>query len=132
MGSSNRKIGAVIDSSDVEKENVERADMIDIQWLIAENEGSDNIYLRKFTIKPGGSMGYHKHYGTEHVQYILNGTIKLVMDEEEYIVKKGSAVFIPKDVPHSYENPGDVDAEFLCIIPSGDVETEVLEDKYIP
>ncbi len=121
------KKGSVIDSRDVEKEKVKRADMIDIQWLIAEDECSDNIYLRKFTIKPGGSMGYHKHYDTEHLQYVLNGNIRLVMDEEEHILKKGNAVFIPKGVPHSYENPGDVNAEFLCIIPSGDVETEILE-----
>ncbi len=127
MASPNEKRGAVIDSHQVEKNEVERATKIDIQWLISDGEGSDNIYMRKFTIKPGGSMGYHKHDQTEHVQYILKGSIELVMDGENYSVSKGDAVFIPEDVPHSYVNTGNDDAEFLCIIPSGNMNTELLE-----
>ncbi|MFO7792805.1 MAG: cupin domain-containing protein [Candidatus Saliniplasma sp.] len=126
MASSNERQGAVIDSDSVEKNDVERADDIDIQWLISKDQGSDNIFMRKFTIKPGGSMGYHKHDETEHVQYVLKGTIELLMDGEKYTVSKGDAVFIPSDVPHSYENIGDKDAVFLCIIPSGEVHTEII------
>jgi len=128
MASPNEKRGVVIDSQEVEKNEVERAKDIDIQWLISEEEGSDNIFMRKFTIKPGGSMGYHKHDQTEHVQYVLKGSIKLVMDGVKYIVNKGDSVFIPHNVPHSYENIGKVDAEFLCIVPSGEIQTELIEE----
>lgn len=128
MASPKEKRGAVIDSQEVEKNEVERAKDIDIQWLISEEEGSDNIYMRKFTIKPGGSMGYHKHDETEHVQYVLKGSIELMMDGVKYTVSRGDAVFIPQNVPHSYENIGDDDAKFLCIIPSGDVQTEIIKN----
>ncbi len=127
MSSPEKKRGVVIDSQRVEKNKVERADDIDIQWLISDDQGSENIYMRKFTIKPGGSMGYHKHDSTEHIQYVLKGNIDLLMDGVKYNVSKDDAVFIPREVPHSYENNGEEDAEFLCIIPSGDVNTEVIE-----
>lgn len=124
MVSSKEKQGVVINSKDVEKKEVEGADSIDIQWLISEEQGSENIYMRKFTIKPGGSMVYHKHSNTEHVQYVLQGTIDVLMDGEEYKFDKGDAIFIPKNTPHSYENNGKIDAVFLCMIPSGETQTE--------
>ena len=117
----------VKNSIDVERVEVERAEEIGIQKLITEDDGSENIHLRKFTMQPGGSMGLHSHDNAEHVQYVLKGIIKVTIGDSEYTVREGFSLFIPRKTPHSYENIGNTEAEFLCIIPSVDVHTEMKE-----
>ncbi|MFW6040979.1 MAG: cupin domain-containing protein [Thermoplasmatota archaeon] len=120
--------GQVIKNSlEVGKDIVERAEKITVQRLITEKDGSSNIRMRKFTLEPEGKMGLHKHDNTEHVQYVLKGVIKIIFNEVEKTVKEGDAVFIPENTPHSYENIGKTRAEFLCMIPTVDVHTEILE-----
>ena len=41
-------------------------------------------------------------------------------------VKAGDSIYIPKGTMHWYQNTGDEDAEFLCIIP----KTERYESVY--
>lgn len=119
--------GIVRDSIKVDREEVEKADGIMIQRLITEKQGSENIRMRKFTMEPGGSMVLHKHSNTEHVQYVLKGVIEVTIEGETHTVREGSAVFIPKGSSHSYKNIGRIRAQFLCMIPTVDIETEVLE-----
>lgn len=115
----------VKNSIDVQKVDVERAEDISIKKLITKDDGSDNIHLRKFTMEPGGKMGLHSHDNAEHVQYVLKGIIKVTLGDKEYTVREGFSLFIPRKTPHSYENIGNTDAEFLCIIPSVDVQTDL-------
>ncbi len=118
--------GIVRHSEEVEKKEVERAEGIKKQKLITSTEGSKNCYMRKFTMEEGGKMGSHRHQDTEHVQYVIRGEIKIFLGDEVYIAPEDSTVFIPAGTSHSYENVGDGEAEFLCIIPAGDVKTELL------
>ncbi len=119
--------GTVKNSDDVVKEEVPDAKGIKIQWLISDKDGSDRIYLRKFTMEPGADMTLHSHPDTEHVQYYIKGKVKLFMSSDEYDVEAGDSVFIPAGVKHKYVNLSTEEAIFLCMIPGGDTVTNLEE-----
>ncbi|MEM0384063.1 MAG: cupin domain-containing protein [Candidatus Caldarchaeum sp.] len=111
-------MAVVKNTSSVGSQEVEKAKLALIQWLIDSRDGSSNIYLRKFTIKPGGEIPSHSHPDMEHVQYVLRGEYDVVLDGVVHRVKTGDVLFIPAKTVHSYRNTGGEDAEFLCIITS--------------
>lgn len=115
-----------ITADKVKMEEVENTDGIFIQWLLSEKEGSERIYIRRFTLKPGAKMPFHKHGNCEHLQYYLKGKGKVRMGKKDIDVNQGDALFIPSGVPHSYLNTGDDDLQFLCIVPGIDIETDFL------
>ncbi|MBS3817512.1 MAG: cupin domain-containing protein [Candidatus Thermoplasmatota archaeon] len=117
----------ILNSDDVEVEKVEKGDEVFIQRLITDGENAENCFMRRFTMKPGAFMPSHRHEDTDHVQYILNGKMEVNIDGDNRTVKEGDSLYIPVGVPHSYENPFDEEIRFLCIVPSGGIETKVLD-----
>ncbi len=117
----------VKESKKVEMEDVPAAEGIKIQWLIADKEGSHNIHLRKFILEPGASMPKHLHENTEHLQYYLEGEVKVTFGKEEIDLKKDNVLFIPQGAAHAYDNESDEKAEFLCIVPGKDIKTKILD-----
>ncbi|MDD2522841.1 MAG: cupin domain-containing protein [Anaerolineaceae bacterium] len=93
--------------------------------LISDQE-APNFAMRKFTIRPGGSMPLHINL-VEHEQYVLNGKALLRIEDVIHEVQPGDVVFIPAKVPHSYESVGDEAFEFLCLIPNKFDETIIVE-----
>lgn len=87
-----------------------------IQILISPEEGP-HFAMRRFTMKPGGSMPRHTN-AVEHEQYVLQGRARIGIGDEVYEVGPGHVVFIPAGVPHWYENIGDEDFVFLCLVPN--------------
>jgi len=108
-------------------QKIERGIGAEMAWLLDRHDGAPNFELRKFTIKPGGSIPKHYHPEIEHVQYVLRGRYKVGVGAKVHVVKAGDSVFIPKGTPHWYKNTGTDVAEFLCIIP----KTERYDTIYI-
>lgn len=111
----------------VKPQRVEKAEGTEIAWLVDRNDGAPNFEMRKFTIKTGGSIPAHYHPEIEHEQYVLKGRYKIGLDDNVLEVKEGDSIFIPKGTRHWYQNTGEVDAEFLCIIP----KTEKYDSVYL-
>ncbi|MEM0348757.1 MAG: cupin domain-containing protein [Candidatus Caldarchaeum sp.] len=109
---------------DAEARPVDRARDTFIQVLVDARDGSANIFLRRFVIKPGGEIPAHSHPDMEHVQYVLRGEYEVVLDGVVHRVKAGDVLFIPAKTVHSYRNMGKEDAEFLCVIRGGPYETK--------
>lgn len=116
-------------TGEVAAKPVDRAVKTEIQWLIDRNDGAPNFELRKFTIRPGGSIPKHYHTSIEHEQYVLAGDYQVGIGEELHRVKAGDSVFIPAGTVHWYVNDGKKDAEFLCIVPKVEKYEQIfLED----
>ena len=96
---------------------VDRAVKTEIAWLIDRHDGAPNFELRKFTIKPGGSIPRHYHPDIEHEQYVLSGDYEVGIGDKVHRVKEGDSVYIPAKTIHWYQNKGVENAEFLCIVP---------------
>jgi quercetin dioxygenase-like cupin family protein len=95
----------------------DKAVKTEIAWLIDRHDGAPNFELRKFTIKPGGSIPKHYHPDIEHEQYVLAGNYKIGIGEKVYRLKAGDSLYVPAGTVHWYENNGKENAEFLCIVP---------------
>jgi len=104
-------------SGKVKAEPAKNAIDAELQWLIDRNDGAPNFELRKFRIKPGGSIPKHYHPEIEHEQYVIKGNYTVGIGDKQHKVKTGDALFIPAGTIHWYKNNGKEDAEFLCIIP---------------
>jgi quercetin dioxygenase-like cupin family protein len=98
-------------------ENVEKAVGTKIQWLITRGDGAPNFELRKYMIRPGGRIPKHHHPDIEHEQFVLSGKYKVGIGDKVHSARPGDSLYIPPGTPHWYENDGNVDAEFLCIVP---------------
>jgi len=96
---------------------VDKAVKTQIAWLIDRNDGAPNFELRKFTIKPGGSIPRHYHHDIEHEQYVLAGKYQVGIGDKVYTVKEGDSLFVPAGTVYWYENKGKANAEFLCVVP---------------
>jgi len=114
-------------ATDVEAKNVAAGKDTTIQVLISAQEGP-NFALRKFSMQPGGGMPRHTNL-VEHEQYVLNGQAHITIGDKSFDVKKGDVVFIPEGVPHSYDNTGEDNFEFLCIVPNKPDEIKVLDEN---
>jgi quercetin dioxygenase-like cupin family protein len=106
---------------------VPKASKTEIAWLIDRHDGAPNFELRKFTIRPGGSIPRHYHPEIEHEQYVLAGRYEVGIGEQVHVVKEGDSLYIPAGTVHWYENRGSANAEFLCIVP----KTEKYEAVYL-
>jgi quercetin dioxygenase-like cupin family protein len=98
-------------------EKVDRAVKTEIEWLLDRHDGAPNFEMRRFKIKPGGSIPEHFHPDIEHEQYVLRGKYRVGLGKKVYEVKAGDSIYIPAGTHHWYKNSGKESAEFLCIIP---------------
>ncbi|MDN5321988.1 MAG: hypothetical protein PWQ67_442 [Clostridia bacterium] len=70
----------------------------------------------KITLKPGDSIGFHKHEGDAETYYILSGEGIVDDNGTKTKVKAGDLIYTPNGESHSIENTGDVDLEFIALI----------------
>ncbi len=117
----------LMDSEDVEVEEVDKGEKVFIQRLVTDSEGAENCFMRKFTMKPGAFMPLHEHEETDHVQYILKGKMEVELGDETNVAEEGDIQYISSDLEHSYKNPYDDEVVFLCIVPAGDIKTTMIE-----
>ena len=109
-------------------QKVENAVETEIEWLVDRHDGAPNFEMRKFTIRPGGSIPKHYHPDIEHEQYVLKGRYKVGIGDRVYEVREGDSIYIPSGQIHWYQNMGEQTAEFLCIVPKKEKYESVYTD----
>lgn len=85
-----------------------------------------NFAMRRFVMEPGGGMPRHTNT-VEHEQFVLRGQARITIGDDQITVQAGDVVFIPQGAPHSYQNVGEENFEFLCLIPNKEDVIEILE-----
>jgi len=110
---------------DVDSQIVKAGDKTTIQVLISSQEGP-NFAMRRFVMEPGGGMPNHTNT-VEHEQFVLRGHARIGIGDETYEVKAGDVVFISEGVPHWYQNVGQENFVFICIIPNKPDEIKIVE-----
>ena len=112
-------------ANDVQANVVKNGDMATMQVLISAQEGP-HFAMRRFIMEPGGWMPEHTNT-VEHEQYVLRGHANIGIGQEKFEVLAGDVVFIPQGVPHWYQNIGQENFEFLCLIPNLPDEIKLVE-----
>jgi len=97
---------------------MEGAKDVRMKILLGPEDGSDNIILRRFSIRPGGHTPHHRH-PYEHLVKVEKGR-GMAIDEagHELSLGEGQSAFVPADSTHQFRNPYGEPFEFLCIIPN--------------
>ena len=70
--------------------------------------------LAEATVPPGGATTPHRHPQTEEIYYILCGTGRMRLGDEEREVKPLDAILIPPGTRHTIANTGSEPLRFLC------------------
>jgi len=58
------------------------------------------ITMAQFFFAEGGTVPRHQHEN-EQLMYVVEGTLRVTVGDEEVIVRRGEVLQIPSDVPHS-------------------------------
>jgi mannose-6-phosphate isomerase-like protein (cupin superfamily) len=61
----------------------------------------------------------HLHHKHEETWYVLEGELEFTVGEESARVGAGAWVLVPIGVPHTFRNPSDQPARFLCTMTPG-------------
>jgi len=74
---------------------------------------------------PGGPPGParliappHLHRNDDEAWYVLEGTLRVRVGNQEVEAHAGSAVFVPRGTPHTYWNPGPFPTRYLLVMTS--------------
>lgn len=70
----------------------------------------------RVVLKPGCSLGCHKHEGTSETIYILQGTALYNDNGSASTLQAGDVTFCPEGESHSIENIGDDDLLIMALI----------------
>ena len=93
------------------------------QVLLGPEDGAPHFAMRRFVMGPDGGMPLHTNL-VEHEQYVLTGRARVRIGGADHEVSRGSCLYIPAGVPHSYtvlEAP----FEFLCMVPNAEDRIEI-------
>lgn len=116
----------VRETAEVNHESVSAAKGLSKGVLVNEDHGAADVALRRFVLDPGATVPEHTN-DVEHVQYVLDGEYVVGIDGEEYHVSGGDALHIPAGTVHWYRNESERDGVFLCAVPTGDDEIQLVE-----
>src|ERR1051326_136358 len=60
----------------------------------------------------------HVHHKDDEAWYVLEGTLRVRVGDEEVEARTGAAVFVPRGTPHTYWNPGPGKLRYLLVMTS--------------
>ncbi len=90
------------------------------------------------TPAPGEGPPLHLHTNADEVLYALEGTFRFKLEDELQDAPAGSFVFIPRGVPHTWQNVGNATARLLVIFTPAAMEmfferfAELPDDASVP
>jgi mannose-6-phosphate isomerase-like protein (cupin superfamily) len=69
--------------------------------------------------RTGRGPALHRHANEDEFMYVLEGRLRFRLDETDHTAPAGSFVFIPRGVPHTWQNAGDGHARILFVFRPG-------------
>jgi len=89
---------------------------VDFRPLIAKEFEAPHFYMRFFDIAPGGHTPKHSHEW-EHEVYVISGSGKITLHDQDVALTEGDAVLIEPGELHQFVNTGDASLQMICVIP---------------
>ncbi|MDC7220666.1 MAG: cupin domain-containing protein [Spirochaetales bacterium] len=83
---------------------------------ITSKEGWEGWSMRIFTLEKEGFTPRHTH-DWPHINYIISGKGTLFIDGKEQTVQPGDTAYVKGGELHQFQNAGDEDFSFICIVP---------------
>jgi quercetin dioxygenase-like cupin family protein len=67
------------------------------------------------TAAPGEGPPLHLHVNEDEFMYVLEGRLRFRLDESDHTAPAGSFAFIPRGIPHTWQNTGGDPARILFV-----------------
>ncbi|AAG20306.1 hypothetical protein VNG_2170H [Halobacterium salinarum NRC-1] len=96
--------------------------------LIDGEDGAPHFAMRRFELDPGARVPEHTN-AVEHEQYVLAGEYTVGIEGDTHEVSAGDSLLIPAGAVHWYENDGDEPGAFICVVPNGDDDIQLVADE---
>ena len=116
----------IVRHESVSADPVDAAEGLQKAVLLDESDGAPTFAIRRFELDPESTVPRHTN-AIEHEQYVLDGEYVVGIGDEEHVVSAGDALLIPASVEHWYRNESDDPGAFICAVPNGDDEIDLVE-----
>ncbi|MGH2715566.1 MAG: cupin domain-containing protein [Thermoleophilaceae bacterium] len=93
--------------------------------------GREELVLTEFRYAPGQD-GPARHIHRHHADafYVLEGQLRITLDQEDLVLGSGGFVLIPPEVIHTFGNPGDEPGRYLNLHAPGMGFDEYLRGRF--
>jgi quercetin dioxygenase-like cupin family protein len=102
-----------------------------ITFLITGEQNGGAFFMAEVSVLPGGGNPPHIHSREEETFYVQQGTLTVQVDGKTQIASPGDFICLPRGVPHSFKNTGDVEAKFLLVASPAGLE-KFFEEAFYP
>lgn len=88
--------------------------------FLAMGNATDNRHaLIKISVHRGAEPPAHTHSREDESYFVLEGSVRYSIGDDELTVNAGEYVYLPKDVPHSFKILSDKAEVLMWISPAG-------------
>jgi quercetin dioxygenase-like cupin family protein len=101
---------------------------IEVKALGEQTGGSLSAFATEAA--PGEGPPFHDHDDTHEVIYFVEGTFRVRLVDEVHEAPAGTFVFLPKDVPHTWQNSGDTRGRLLALFTPASVGMEQFFERF--
>ncbi len=85
-------------------------------WGCYEGLGmSDRYQVKILEVKPGAKLSYQMHHRRNEHWIVVQGTARVTLDDETFLVETNQSTYIPVGAKHRVENPGDIPLQIIEI-----------------
>lgn len=79
---------------------------------------------------PGEGPPLHAHADTHEAIHFVEGTFRVRLDDDVHDAPAGTFFFVPKDVPHTWQNSGDTPGRLLALFAPASVGMEQFFQRF--
>jgi quercetin dioxygenase-like cupin family protein len=86
-----------------------------LMFMARGKETAGAVTVFESSAAPGEGPPLHLHVREDELLYVLEGRLRMELDGDVQDAPAGSLIFIPKGVPHTWQNPGPDVMRFLVL-----------------
>jgi quercetin dioxygenase-like cupin family protein len=110
---------------------VYRSPMDEVRFLITGEQTGGAFFMAEVTIPAGGRNPPHIHSREDETFYVQQGTLTVQVGGKTVTASAGDTVYLPKGVPHCFQNNGNVDVKAVGLAVPGGLE-KFFEEAFYP
>lgn len=89
------------------------------------DETASKYSVSEWWLDPGARLPNQHSHGEDHIFYVIEGILSVVIDDEHSDAPSGTYILIPGDTPHSFENQQSIRSGFISFNVPGGFEKSV-------
>ena len=100
-----------------QEQPVVKIGQLEVRYLMDGTMTGAGVGMFELTVLPGARVPpAHSHRDNEEIVYVLEGTLRYVVDNEVCDLKPGDRMYSPRGSVHAFSNPHDHLARALVIL----------------